>query len=288
MDSAARPVRATRVPTISCQKQPGRFVRITDLQQLRKCDQAAAVCYRLRGNQIQFLLVRTRNGKRWTFPKGGIEPGLSSAQAAAMEAFEEAGVHGRIEESSFTRYLCRKGAVVEGKTGNRSQERQVAIYAYLCEVLKLSKPKESHRDRTWVSIAEAKRRLQIRRDFTEGRALARVVDRAAISIEQMQRVEDRAATRIRNVSAHTDHAKDALQKVQFEAPSGFVDWRDRFRFARSRIPGLGAMHQSQPFDAARTRKMLQADILQFTSPSAVEPQSSPRHEHKSTIAKRSG
>ena len=59
----------------------------------------AAVCYRVRGAGIEFLLIRTRRSGRWTFPKGSAEPGLTHAQAAALEAFEEAGVHGRIEES---------------------------------------------------------------------------------------------------------------------------------------------------------------------------------------------
>ena len=48
--------------------------------------------------------MRTRGG-RWTFPKGRVESGLTHAQAAALEAFEEAGVHGRIEEAAFARYV---------------------------------------------------------------------------------------------------------------------------------------------------------------------------------------
>ena len=52
----------------------------------------AAVCFRILSTEIEFLLVRTRRG-RWTFPKGGTEPGLTHAQSAALEALEEAGVH---------------------------------------------------------------------------------------------------------------------------------------------------------------------------------------------------
>src|SRR5438270_2298976 len=80
--------------------------------EIRGSEQVAAVCYRLRGSQIEFLLVQTDAG-RWTFPKGNAEPGLTQAQSAALEAFEEAGVHGRIEEAAFARYTRRKriGAV---------------------------------------------------------------------------------------------------------------------------------------------------------------------------------
>src|SRR5580658_6607097 len=65
--------------------------------------QVAAVCYRIGKRGIEFLLVQTRSG-RWIFPKGGVEPGLTHAQSAALEAFEEAGVHGRMETVAFARY----------------------------------------------------------------------------------------------------------------------------------------------------------------------------------------
>src|ERR1700686_1104789 len=82
--------------------------RLSQMRRLRECEQVAAVCYRIRNGEIEFLLVRTNSG-HWTFPKGGAEPGLTHAQVAALEAFEEAGVHGRIEEASFARYIhCKR------------------------------------------------------------------------------------------------------------------------------------------------------------------------------------
>src|SRR5512135_46693 len=75
----------------------------------RGSEQVAAVCYRVGRKGVEFLLVETRGG-RWTFPKGGAEPGLTHAQSAALEAFEEAGVHGRIEETAFTQYVRPKRA----------------------------------------------------------------------------------------------------------------------------------------------------------------------------------
>src|SRR5882724_266809 len=105
----------------------------------RGSGQVAAVCYQIRGNSIEFLLVRTRRG-RWTFPKGGIEPHLTRAQAASIEAFEEAGAHGRIEQVSFARYS-------RGKRDNMREP--VVVHAYLCEVLRLDAPQEPGRSRTW-------------------------------------------------------------------------------------------------------------------------------------------
>ena len=114
----------------------------------------AAVCYRVRGTAIEFLLVQTRGG-RWIFPKGSAEPGLTPAQAAALEAFEEAGVHGRIEEASFARYVRRKG----GGSGD-SGSVEINVKAYLCQVLSLEQPQELDRQPTWFSAEKAKRRLR--------------------------------------------------------------------------------------------------------------------------------
>src|SRR5271165_1266871 len=103
-----------------------KFFRLSQLRKLRGCDQVAAVCYRVRRSDIEFLLVRTNSG-HWTFPKGKAEPGLTHAQAAALEAFEEAGVHGRMEEASFARYVRRKRAGNSAaRSGERSAEKELA------------------------------------------------------------------------------------------------------------------------------------------------------------------
>jgi 8-oxo-dGTP pyrophosphatase MutT (NUDIX family) len=59
--------------------------------------QVAAVCYRRRGPSVEFLLVNTNGGNKWTFPKGDPEFSLSHGKAAEREAWEEAGVRGTIE-----------------------------------------------------------------------------------------------------------------------------------------------------------------------------------------------
>jgi len=140
--------------------------------------------------------VLTRGSRRWTFPKGSLEPGMTRAQAAALEAFEEAGVHGRIEEAPFARYTRRKrGAGAESQTN---------VQAYLCEVLGLGAPREARRNPTWFSAEKAKRRLQ------EGRS----PDDAA----EFARVVDRAVARIQRLRANAGAPLDELQRVQFEAP----------------------------------------------------------------------
>jgi 8-oxo-dGTP pyrophosphatase MutT (NUDIX family) len=179
-----------------------KFVRLSELRRLRKAEQVAAVCYRVRGRAIEFLLVQTRGG-RWIFPKGSAEPGLTPAQAAALEAFEEAGVHGRMEEASFARYV-RRGRRRDNLGDSGAFEQTVK--AYLCEVLWLDPPQELDRRPTWFSAGKAKRRL---RD-----------DRAAHYAAELGRVVESAVARIHRrhpgTSTFVDSPQvDSLQKVQF-------------------------------------------------------------------------
>ena len=156
-----------------------KFLRLAQLRKLRRCEQVAAVCFRVRGSDIEFLLVQTRKG-RWIFPKGGAEPGLTHAQAAALEAFEEAGVHGRMEEASFTGYVQRKRGRMRGVT-------ELSVSAHLCEVLRLVPPPELNRNPTWFSAEKAKRRLRKDRAQDHGTDLARVIDRAVTRIQRLRR-----------------------------------------------------------------------------------------------------
>lgn len=195
----------TKVPLA---RQPSaKFFRLSQLRRLRGCEQVAAVCYRVRSSDIEFLLVRTGSG-HWTFPKGSAEPGLTHAQAAALEAFEEAGVHGRMEEASFTRYIRRKGgrARNSARSGERSAEKEIAIQAHLCEVSRLDPPQERNRNPTWFSAEKAKRRLREDRTREYGAELTRVVERAVSRIRRL---------RNENTIRTERPQKDALQKVQF-------------------------------------------------------------------------
>lgn len=56
----------------------------------------------------ELLLVTTRTTRRWIIPKGWPISGLKDHEAAAQEAFEEAGVVGRVQRKSFGRYMYWK------------------------------------------------------------------------------------------------------------------------------------------------------------------------------------
>lgn len=157
--------------------------------------QVAAVCYRLRHGGIEFLLVRTSKG-RWTFPKGGIKTGWTQAESAALEAFEEAGVHGRIEEIAFARYRVRKRGMISGT------KLEVTIHAHLCEVKNVVPAQEANRCPSWFAADETKKQLSAGRKTAQGNEFMRVVDRA---VARVRRMETRPAF------------GDGLQRVHFEA-----------------------------------------------------------------------
>jgi 8-oxo-dGTP pyrophosphatase MutT (NUDIX family) len=197
---------------------PPKFFRVSQVRCSRDSEQVAAICYRVRERGIEFLLVRTRAG-RWTFPKGGVEPGLTHAQTAALEAFEEAGVHGRMEEAEFTSYVRRE------RKDKRTVE--VTVHAYLCEVLRLGPPQESKRNRTWFSAEKAMKHLREGRSARNAAQLTPVLEFAATRIQQLRAASSRAASQ--PVAALHPAAlqpamlrpasfdKDGLQAVQFEA-----------------------------------------------------------------------
>ena len=139
--------------------------------------QVAAVCYRQTGGSTRFLLVRTSSG-RWTFPKGQLEHGLSHAQVAALEAFEEGGVDGKVDSRPIGTYLNRK----ESLRGYRTKD--VTVLAFLLKVRKATPPAESHRTPRWFTPSEAKQRLVQRRPAKYLRSIEHVFNSALLKIRR--------------------------------------------------------------------------------------------------------
>ena len=131
----------------------------------------AAVCYRIRRGEPEFLLVRTRNG-HWTFPKGGVDQDATAAAAAAREAYEEAGVKGSVERLPFISYRHCKPRRLP------SRKHIVTVHAHLCEVKRLVSPLEDYRNPRWFRAEEAKRRLQKFRTSEFASEVVNVIERA--------------------------------------------------------------------------------------------------------------
>ena len=211
---------AGELPSATGRSRTGAHWPPAKSQPSSRVEQVAAVCYRIRGTGIEFLLVRTRKG-RWTFPKGGVESGLTYAQAAALEAFEEAGVHGRIEEASFARYRRGKRANVQANVRANAQESAppgTIVHAYLCEVLRLGPPQEFNRDRTWFSPEKAKSQLRESRNSENGAEIARIVDRAVVRIQRLRRMAGVATDALREVrleAAEVSEVQSRMEKALF-------------------------------------------------------------------------
>lgn len=56
--------------------------------------QYAALPWRRRGDELEVLLLTSRETRRWVIPKGWPMEGLSPAQCAQQEAYEEGGIRG--------------------------------------------------------------------------------------------------------------------------------------------------------------------------------------------------
>jgi phosphohistidine phosphatase len=135
--------------------------------------QVAAVCYRRRGPAIEFLLVHTNGGNKWTFPKGAPEPAMSHSQSAEREALEEAGVSGHIEPRHFHLYLHSKGVFWKPPG-----VREFVVKAFLMEVERAGPTHEPEREPTWFSPEDAKKTLAKGREVKYAKELQAVVDRA--------------------------------------------------------------------------------------------------------------
>lgn len=143
--------------------------------------QVAAVCYRRRGSSVEFLLVNTNGGNKWTFPKGDPEASLSHGQAAEREAWEEAGVRGSIESRHFCLYLHSKGVFWKPPG-----VREYVIKAFLLEVESVEEALEASRNPTWFSPEEARKILAKGREVKYAHELQTVVDRAMEKIGSVQ------------------------------------------------------------------------------------------------------
>lgn len=156
--------------------------------------QVAAVCYRRRGTSIEFLLVNTNGGGKWTFPKGAPEASLSHSQAAEREAWEEAGARGTIEPRHFHLYIHSKGVFWKPPG-----VQEFVVKAFLMEVEQVSPALEEMRNPTWFGVEEARKILAKGREVKYARELQAVVDRAVESLQQPY--QPRAAAQPRRPSA---------------------------------------------------------------------------------------
>ncbi|MEM1303059.1 MAG: NUDIX hydrolase, partial [Pseudomonadota bacterium] len=81
-------------------------VDITDKRDVRT--QFAALCYRIVSDKTQILLISSRRTGRWIIPKGWPIDGRTPSSCALTEAWEEAGVVGKVTGGCLALYTYLK------------------------------------------------------------------------------------------------------------------------------------------------------------------------------------
>lgn len=120
-------------------------------------EQLAALCYRMRplSNEIEVLLVTSRDSGRWIIPKGWPMKGKKPHQAAAIEAWEEAGVKGKVDKKPFGHFTYLKD-LDDGK------RLPCIVHVHVLEVSSVDEKfrETGQRRREWMTCSEASRRVR--------------------------------------------------------------------------------------------------------------------------------
>lgn len=112
--------------------------------------QVAALCLRRTETGPEVLLVKTLRTGGWVIPKGWPMTGKTLSQAAALEAWEEAGAKGQIATNpigSFTYTKIRKSGLPV----------QCRAHVFLMKTTKTLEdyPEAAKREKRWIGLREA-------------------------------------------------------------------------------------------------------------------------------------
>lgn len=116
--------------------------------------QFAALPWRMGARGLEILLITSRETKRWVIPKGWPMKGRAAHEAAAQEAFEEAGIRGDItsEPLGMFRYLKRL-------KGDKTQLCAVDVFPLQVTGILDQWPERDEREREWVTPETASQRV---------------------------------------------------------------------------------------------------------------------------------
>jgi 8-oxo-dGTP pyrophosphatase MutT (NUDIX family) len=144
--------------------------RLSALAWVGHRQQYAALPWRRTKAGIEILLITSRETRRWVIPKGWPMITLAAPDAAAQEAFEEAGVRGEIDPTPLGAFRYRKRL----KSG-KSEPCRVDVYPLAVAIEEAVWPEKRQRTRRWLPALEAARMVEevgLRRiieAFAEGR-----------------------------------------------------------------------------------------------------------------------
>jgi 8-oxo-dGTP pyrophosphatase MutT (NUDIX family) len=116
--------------------------------------QVAALCWRKHRHQIEVLLITSRDTGRWVLPKGWPMEGRSGPEAAAIEAWEEAGVEGKIAPDPLGFFGYDK--VISPELAHPCM---VSVFPLRVATLARRFPERKARRRKWFSAEKAARKV---------------------------------------------------------------------------------------------------------------------------------
>ena len=107
-------------------------------------EQAAAIAVRRKGQALEVCLIRKKKSKHWGIPKGIVDPGDTHEQTALNEAWEEAGLKGRLLGDAIGTYEYEKWYTT------------FVVAVYVMEVLEQHAEWQEAgiRERRWASFSE--------------------------------------------------------------------------------------------------------------------------------------
>lgn len=114
--------------------------------------QFGALCYRIKEGRTEVLMITSRGRRRWIVPKGWPIENKTPAEAAEIEAWEEAGVRGQAINQSLGVYSY--GKIVENKM---ILPCVVMLYPVKVDSLSDSWPEKKERKRRWMGRKKAAR-----------------------------------------------------------------------------------------------------------------------------------
>ncbi len=118
--------------------------------------QVAALCRRDEDGRPRILLITSRETRRWILPKGWPMPGRSDGEAALTEAWEEAGVRGRLESPEPVGRFSYEKRMKDGS----SRVVETQVFAVRVSELAEDYPEAGQRRRKWVSPEKAARMVE--------------------------------------------------------------------------------------------------------------------------------
>lgn len=112
--------------------------------------QYGAICWRMTEAGLAVLLITSRETGRWIIPKGWPIKGIGAGASAAREAWEEAGVDGKLCDTCLGVFSYLKLL-----PDVQSIPCVVAIYGLRVEKLSRRYPEQRQRRRKWFAVRDA-------------------------------------------------------------------------------------------------------------------------------------